>query len=208
LAQRRASIGGSQRRLDPCFVIQLRVSQLKGHVMRIKSIPAVLIAALCALPAFGQQTTREDFKGFCQVMAGRWVGDITWILDWPGVGKKGDKVTGYSENKVSEDGHALLGRFFGGKASSSSITVYDAGAKQIRANGVDSGGTVWTAIYYKKDGKWTSHETGSLPDGSKYDGLYSVTISEGGNTHTWTGSTTTEGKKADELHDVWRRVSK
>lgn len=174
--------------------------------MKLRS--SVLLVMLTVLPAFGQQTTREEFKEFCQAMSGRWVGDITWIMDWPGFGKRGDKVTAYSENKVMEDGHSMLGRFYGGPGSGTSIAVYDAGAKQIRVSGADSGGTTFVAIVSKKDGKWTSVENGSHADGTKYEGRYTVTISDNGNTHTWSGSTKISGKQADELKDVWRRVSK
>lgn len=174
----------------------------------MKLVSCLTVMFLAALPAFAQQATREDFKEYCQAMVGRWVGDVTWIADWPGVGKRGDKVTAYTEIKASEDGHAVLGRFFGGVASSAWIVVYDAGAKQIRNSGVDSGGTAWVAILYKKDGKWMSAETGSLPDGAKYDGLFSVAISDNGNTHRWTGAMKLPGKKTDELNEVWRRVSK
>ncbi|MBI4625731.1 MAG: hypothetical protein HY736_21235 [Verrucomicrobia bacterium] len=174
----------------------------------MKLISGVLLIALTALPAFGQQSTREDFKEFCQAMAGRWLGDVTWIMDWPGFGKRGDKVTAYAENKIAEDGHALHLRFFGGPGSGSSMAVYDAGAKQIRWSGGDSGGTTFVSIVSKQNGKWASAETGSHADGTKYEGKYTVTISDGGNTHTWAGSTKITGKKADELKDVWRRVSK
>lgn len=174
----------------------------------MKLASALLLALVTALPAFAQQATREDFKEFCQAMAGRWVGDVTWIMDWPGFGKRGDKVTGYSECRIVEDGSALAGRFFGGPGSSTWMTVYDAGAKQIRNSGSDSGGTTWVAIIYKQDGKWMSAEKGSHADGTKYEALYTVAISDNGNTHRWTGSTKVAGKKADELNDVWRRVSR
>jgi hypothetical protein len=174
----------------------------------MKLASCLVLALLTALPAFAQQTTREDFKEFCQMMAGRWVGEVTWIMDWPGFGKRGDKVTGYSEIKLTEDGHVMLSRFFGGPGSNAGTIVYDAGAKHIRWSGGDSGGSTWVAILYKKDGKWMSKETGSHADGTRYEGLYTITISDNGNTHRWTGSTKIAGKKADEQNDLWRRVSK
>lgn len=174
----------------------------------MKLVSFLVCMLLAALPAFAQQATREDFKEYCQAMAGRWIGEVTWVADWPGVGKRGDKVTAYSDIRLMEEGHALVGRFFGGAASSSWVAVYDAGNKQIRSSGSDSGGTSWVAIAFKKDGKWMSSESGSLPDGTKYQGEYTVTITENGNKHTWTGPTTMGGKKTDEMNDVFRRVSK
>ena len=176
--------------------------------MKTTSFTIVMIVALSALPAFGQQATREDFNELMKVMAGRWVGEVTFIADWPGVGKKGQKVTGYSEIKIAEDGNALSGRNFGGTGSGTWLIVFDAAAKQIKEAGVDSGGTVWTASYFKEGGKWRYHQTGSLGDGSKIEGKYAIAISDNGNTHTWTGPTTIGGKSADALHDVFRRVSK
>lgn len=174
----------------------------------MKRVLCLLIVWLITLPASAQQATREEFKELCQAMAGRWVGDVTWIMDWPGFGKRGDKVTGYTEIKVVEDGHVLFGRFFGGPGSSVWTVVYDAAAKQIRENGCDSGGTTWVAVISKKDGKWHSAEKGSHADGTKYEGRYTLTLSDNGNKRTSSGPTTIAGKKADDLNDVWRRVSK
>ena len=41
-----------------------------------------------------------------------------------------------------------------------------------------------------------------------YERKHTVTISDNGNTHTSSGFSKITGKKADELHDVWRRVGK
>lgn len=174
----------------------------------MKLVASLALLLLAALPASAQQASREDFKEYCQTMLGRWMGEVTWVADWPGVGKRGDKVTGYSEITLALDGQAIIGRFYGGAASSAWMVVYDVGGKQIRHSGVDSGGTAWVAIQYKKDGKWMSAEKGSLPDGTKYEGLYTCTISENGNKQVWTGPTTMAGKKTDEMNDVFRRVSK
>ena len=176
--------------------------------MRCTLASTVLVAALYAVPALAQQTTREEFNAFMKAMSGRWVGEITWVADWPGLGKKGDKVTGYSELRITEDGNALIGKFYGGSGSTTWITVYDAGAKQIRENGVDSGGTVWTVVYSKTGDKWVGVQTGSLADGRKIESTMTVTIADNGNTHTWTGPTTVGGKKVDDQHDVYHRVSK
>lgn len=174
----------------------------------MKPASLLLLALLTALPAFAQQSTREDFKEFCRMADGRWVGDVTWNADWPGLGKRGEKVTGYSEMKVVEDGQVILTRFFGGTGSSVGTIVYDAGAKQIRWSGGDSGGSTWVSIFYKRDGKWMYALTGCQPDGTKYEATYTITVSDNGNTHRWTGSAKISGKKADEMSDVWRRVSR
>ncbi len=171
---------------------------------------SLLTVSLIALPVLGQESTREDFKEFSQAMQGRWVGEVTWITDWPGVGgRKGEKATCYCEIRTTEDGNAVLGKFLGGGGSGTWLTVYEAGSKQIKETNVTSGGTVWMTTFSKlKDGTWSGIQTGSNPDGSKIEAKLTLTITDDGDTHTWTGTTMIGGKKVDELHDVWRRVSK
>ena len=168
---------------------------------------ALLIAAIVS-PALGQQSSREDFQDYCKASQGRWVGNVTWIADWPGLGKKGDTVTGYSDFKIIADGNALWGTFYGGNGAAHVFTVFDAGSKQITETMVFSGGTVQNSIVYKKDDKWLFKTTGSNPDGDKIKGDYTLTISDGGDTHTMTGKTTIGGTPVEDLNDVWRRVSK
>ena len=47
------------------------------------------------------QSTRADFRKLCKAMEGRWIGEVVWVADWPGFGKKGDKFTGYSDFRIS-----------------------------------------------------------------------------------------------------------
>jgi hypothetical protein len=177
--------------------------------MGIRLISIILVVATFVLPAMGQQATRADFNDYIKATVGRWVGQVTWVADWPGQGKKGDKVTAYVEYKLSEDGNAVVTNFLGGNGSSSSIVVYDAAAKQIKEIAVDSGGTVSINTYSKASAtKWLQTQTGSLADGSKVEGKFEANVSDNGNTWTWSGTTTIGGKKQDDLHDVWRRVSK
>jgi hypothetical protein len=159
-------------------------------------------------PAFSQDSTRADFDSFCKAMEGRWVGDVVWIADWPGIGKKGDRVTCYCEIRIAEDGNALIGKFYGGEGSGTWLTVYDAAKKEIRETGVNSGGTQTTHIYKKNgDGTWTDKMSGSNADGSTIKGEFFVEISDKGNRHSWSGKSMTGGKPNDPLQDVWRRVS-
>ena len=39
---------------------------------------AVLTTVLFAVPAFGQESTREEFQEYCRMMEGRWIGDVIW----------------------------------------------------------------------------------------------------------------------------------
>lgn len=174
----------------------------------MKLVSSLALLLLAALPASAQQTTREEFKEYCQLVAGRWFGENPLEADWPGIGKRGEKLAIYYEGTVAEDGHVLVGRFFQGPGSGCEILVYDAAAKQIRASGGDSGGTTWLFVVYKKDGKWTSKGVNTLADGTKYDGLYTLTMSDNGKTQRWTGSTKVPGKEPEAINNVYRRVSK
>ena len=131
-------------------------------------------------------TSRKDFAEWCDAWKGRWVGDVTWVADWPGLGKKGDKVTAYLEITTIEEGNGLVFKFFGGNGSGTVLFAYDAVAKQIKSTTIVSGGYTGTSIIYKKDGKWVSEVKGSLPDGKKTEGTTLYAFSDGGKTLTLT----------------------
>ena len=168
----------------------------------------VLLLAVSASSAFGQTSSREDFEEWCGVMQGRWIGEVTWAVDAPGFGKKDEKVTSYSEIKLTADGNALNGVFYGGKGKSTWLTSYDAAAKQIKGFTVTSGGTVWNFVVFRKDGEWKGKYNGSNPDGKTMVSEDTLTITDGGNTHTWTGTVTVEGEEPAPYRDAYRRVSK
>ncbi|MHC1767249.1 MAG: DUF1579 family protein [Verrucomicrobiia bacterium] len=106
----------------------------ENKYIKTQSSPAVtsMERTFAASSALGQQATREDWDEYIKLMTGRWVGEVIWVNDWPGQGKRGDKVTCYWEIRPTEDGQALLGRQFGGNGSGTWLTMYDASAKQIR----------------------------------------------------------------------------
>lgn len=176
--------------------------------MRRTVVTTALFAAILASPTFAQTSTREDFQEFCETWRGRWAGEVTWVADWPGLGKRGETVTAYWEGRVTEDGNAMIGKFYGGTGSSTSFIFFDPGAKQIKWLWVESGGRVSRSTMHKKDGKWVQEGSGTSPDGAKNEYVSTVTISDNGNTHTWTGSGTVDGKRVDDQHDVWRRMAK
>lgn len=175
--------------------------------MRVAGLfTAPLLIALAA-PAFTQESSREDFKEYCRLLQGRWVGDITWVADFPGFGKKGEKVTAYAEVKIVEDGNVMIQRFFGGAGSGTVFYAYDANAKQIRLMWADSAGAISQGVAFKKDGKWVEKASGSLADGTKTQGVSMLTITDNGNTFTWTGSGAVGNEKTADQHDVYHRVS-
>jgi hypothetical protein len=180
----------------------------EGRKMKRATLITVLAVTFSATAAFGQQSSRADFEDYLKAWEGRWVGEFTWVTDWPGMGKRGDRVTAYAECKVIADGNALSGTFYGGNGSSNWITVFDAATKQIKGLSVNSGGNAWNSVFFKNGDSWSCIETGSKADGAKIESKLTITVSDNGNTHVWTGSVTVGGKKVDEVHNVWRRVSK
>ncbi|MGI6418828.1 MAG: hypothetical protein ACOX1P_24535 [Thermoguttaceae bacterium] len=177
--------------------------------MRISTISTLFVLAALAAPVSAQESNREDFNEFCKAIGGRWVGEVTWIVDWPGIGKKGDKVTCYAELTVVEDGHAMTGRWWGGAGSGTGLCYFDAAAKQIMWIWVNSGGAVSQGTIAKKGkSSWVESTSGCLPDGTKLTHTSTLTFSDDGNTHTYLGGGTAGDKKTDPRHDVWRRAGK
>ena len=152
------------------------------------------------------RSSQDDFEDFCDAMRGRWIGDVVWVTDWPGFGKKGDKVTAYSEFSLSENGHVLKGRFHGGPGSGTGLFNYDAGKRQIQGRWVSSGGNVWNMVIYKRKGDWHQAETGSTGDGKPISASTVRHVSKDGKTHRLSGTIKVDGKQVDPLRDVWRRI--
>ena len=181
---------------------------LNDRSMKIAASTTALLVAVFAVPAFAQESTREDFRDLCQAWQGRWVGDVTWVADVPGFGKKGEKATAYADCKPAQDGNALIVNFYGGDGSATWLVVFDAGTKQIKSLWVTSGGVVSHSVIYKDGEKWIEKGHGSQPDGTKTQITLTITVTDNGDTHTWTGTKMIGGKNADRMHNVWRRVSK
>ena len=168
----------------------------------------MLIVCFSSGQVGAQEATRDEFKELCAIWQGRWIGDVIWVADWPGLGKKGDKATAYWDCTVTEDGHVLQGNFYGGSGSGTVLIAFDTGAKTIRSIAVASGGTLWNATYFKRDGKWIQKSIGSNASGEKIESESTMNFSDGGNTLTWSGSGTVDGKKTDAHRDVYRRLNK
>src|SRR5262245_21406823 len=64
--------------------------------------PTTLTAQRAAAPP-----SNNPLKEFGDAYVGRWIAEIIWATDYPGVGKKGEKVTGYEVIRWTADGKAL-----------------------------------------------------------------------------------------------------
>lgn len=181
--------------------------------MRRKLMMTVLLAcSLILMPALagaGDMTaTRAEFEEFCNTFKGRWIGDVTWAIDFPGYGRKGENVTAYWKGEMIADGSAMLATFYGGNGTGIAIFYYDPGTKQIRSVDVSSGGSTAASVLYKVKGKWLWAITTNLADGGVMAQKHTLTLSDNGRTAIWTGPTTLDGEKIEPSKDVWRRVSK
>ena len=152
-----------------------------------------------------QKSTKEDFEAYAETQTGNWVGEVTWITDWPGLGKKGDKVTAYYEGQRVENGNGVVGRMFAGEGTGTSLLVYDAQAKKIMETVVTSGGSVWVSTVVREGEKFVSHSIGSNPDGTKVDTTSTLTLSDEGRTAVWAGTVTVGDEKTTQK-DTWRRT--
>ena len=190
--------------------------KVMSSVLAVCCLVGLLIAASTGVSATlfaaddnqKMQSTRADFKEYCDAMQGRWIGKVIWIADWPGFGKKGDTITAYRDVRVTEDGNALLMKFHMGPGTGTALCVYDAGDRQIKSHGITSGGGTYNTIVFKSQGKWRVQVSGSLPDGKRVAGLETHNVSDGGTTHTLSGVLTIGGEKTDPLQDVWTRLKK
>ena len=65
---------------------------------------ASLITLICMLFAagegFAQQSSQAAFEEWLNAREGRWVSEITWITDWPGLGQQGRP-----DNRLFRDEH-------------------------------------------------------------------------------------------------------
>ncbi len=157
-----------------------------------------------------QETTFAEFKEFGNLMVGRWVGDITFIADWPGQTKRqGDKVTGYTTYSWIVDGKAIESVEHAGNTVGKTLISWDGTTNQIRLSHVGSAGGTYQAVAWKsKPNKWNWRVTGGgQADGKRMGGQGSWTFKDDGNTLVLNGSVLLDGKKLPKLHDVYTRLS-
>jgi hypothetical protein len=152
-------------------------------------------------------TTREDFEEFCRLCQGRWVCDITWAADWPGIGKKGDTVTAYLQHTLSEDGNALVSKFIGGQGSETGIWTYDVSDRLIKSMVISSGGSVKYLKIRKSGEAWSFPEIGIEPDGTKVHSNAVLSFHDNGKTAIGIGSGM-RGEEKFEFKNTWHKVSK
>jgi hypothetical protein len=155
------------------------------------------------------QATREEFVEFGKMNAGRWVGDITLIADWPGISKKqGEKVNSYVTIGWIADGNALAEKESVAESEMNGIVMWHSGTRQIKAHRVTTAGDTSETVFWKQDGQWRWDHSAAALDGKLLVGTGTVTSQDDGNTLVFDGTLFLDGEELPHYHDVYTRVNK
>lgn len=175
----------------------------------LNSVLVFLAAATTVGQVAGTPTSYAHMREYGELLAGRWVGDITLIADWPGLSKKkGEKIVSYKTVKWILDNNALQQEECVGETMGRSLHYWDPGSKKIKVFGVNSvGGTGLTTVWLQ-DGKWVWEHEGLLPDGQKLVGTGTIEVKDGEKTVIYQGKARLDGKDLLPYRDVYTRVSK
>jgi len=164
----------------------------------VGSAIAVLAAPAPKQPATGLQELGD-------LLVGRWTSDVTWAVDYPGLGKKGEKVTGFDVWRRTVDGAALECDWLLGATCGRTVIWWDASAKQIRTLDVDSGGNWAQGTITKQGTKWVWATAGSFADGRRVEYQSETTFPDNGRSRVTAGATILDGVR-NEFRDVFKRV--
>jgi hypothetical protein len=173
------------------------------------AVPVLLCASWGVAQGEKSTASIELFREYGDQIAGRWVAEVTLTDDYPGLGKKGDKLTCHSTTTWIADKNALEGEWFIGSATGKWLCYWDGASKTIKQVGADSTGAAGVTEITKVNGKWIEKNVGAYTDGTVTTGTITRTIADNGNTQIadWTDQLI-GGKKIQDERDVWKRVSK
>ena len=165
---------------------------------------AVVIAAPHApaptsAPPFAQSA---QFREIGDLIVGRWMFEQILDVDYPGLGKKGDKLSGQSICRYAADGAAIDCDDFGGPTSAKRLWVWDRVNKRLQMLAIDSGGN-WDQDYIVKQGsKLVGKSSGYLGDGKRVDSQWEVVSENGGRTQRSNGTNIVNG-----VRSPWRSTA-
>ena len=167
----------------------------------------VLLLGVCTWAQTSQQKAGNPLNELGALLVGRWMGEVTLAYDYPGIGKKGEKLSEYDINKWIADDAAIETEWFAGKTTGKAIYAWDAASKQIKVIGVDSSGRLGQSTVTKQGGKWVYSSTGSFADGRRFESKGSLTFLDNGSTYIEEG-TVIVGNEKNDYRDTYKRVSK
>ncbi len=155
------------------------------------------------------EPTSNLLQEYGNLIVGRWLGDVTWVADWPGLGKKGDKAVVHLAVRWIADKKGLEDEGVGGQGTGKSIYFFDPSSKKIKQFGIDSGGSTSENEIWKEGNEWIFSGKGYLADGSKCEVTGTISFKDDGNTVAFKStSSTINGKDTLVQNDVYTRASK
>lgn len=152
--------------------------------------------------------TSADFQAYGELIVGEWQGEFVLSGDVPGVGKNGDKLKGRATIVWANDNKGLEVRWKFGPVTGTTITYWDAEARQIRETAFDSAGAVYQGHVAREDGQWVASSVAAYPNGTRRAVIDRLTVADGGKTHVHEGVVHLNGERQPDYRDVWRRVEK
>lgn len=179
-------------------------------LIRIFLFAVFALASSTVVAQDEESATREDFEMYGNMLEGRWVGDITFIGNWPGESLgKGDKVVAYTEYKWTTDKKVIERTQSLGNSKVKQMFFYDAPAKKIRFVWVSTNGASLYGHLWKKTDRIFSWRLsgGGLADGRVQTGSGETVFSEDLDTHTLQGKSKLDGEDLLPLKDVYSRLS-
>ena len=150
---------------------------------------------------------RQSLNELGDLLIGRWRWEINLAVDYPGVGKKGEQVVGFETCRWIADRNAIECAFAYGKATETWFYWWDAGSKQIKSLGLDSGGNWYEGTISKQGDKLVWKVGGSFADGRPAQVQSETTFEDSGDTRVIVGATIVGGVR-NEFRDVGKRVWK
>ncbi len=155
-------------------------------------------------PASRQLTTPLQELG--DLLVGRWTSDVTWAVDYPGLGQKGEKVTGFDVWRRTADGRALECDWLLGATCGRTLLWWDASAQQIRTLDINSGGNWAQGTVTKRGTKWAWATAGRFADGRRVEYQSETTFADDGRSRVDAGATILDGVR-NEFRDTFKRVT-
>ncbi len=167
----------------------------------------VLFIGVCAWAQSSAQKAGNPLNELGDLLVGRWMGEVTLAYDYPGIGKKGEKLSEYDINTWATDKTALELEWFAGKTTGKGLIAWDSASKEIKGFSVDSSGRFGQFTFTKQGGKWVYSGTGSYIDGRRYETKGGLTVIDNGNGYIEEG-TVIVGNEKNDYRDTYKRISK
>jgi hypothetical protein len=174
----------------------------------MRSIFAALFALAAAAPSVPGPTRAPkvepsaEFREIGDLLVGRWMFEQILDVDYPGLGKKGDKFSGQSICRYAADGAAIECDDFGGPTSAKKLWVWNRVNRRLEMLAVDSGGN-WDEGYEVKQGpKLIGKSSGNLGDGSRVESLWETVSEKGGRLQRTSGTNIING-----VRNSWRSTA-